>query len=240
MDLSEILNLVLGGGLATALTALITIRPTVRKANAAAETVRIDNVDKATHILIENIVEPLKKELNATRREMARLRKAIDGANDCEYRSDCPVLYELRDIQNPGSDEPVDPVRPNADSQRNASAGLLMAGIPESVMKLKIPVVDLLSLPPNASFHGKEGRAGAGVALRGDTLVVTATCDSLQRLVLWYESELTRIRSETKSEISNDVQTEEKRPPNPVRVFILGMVTGLLVGMLLTMKLKKR
>lgn len=61
MDLSEILNLVLGGGLATALTALITIRPTVRKANAAAETVRIDNVDKATHILIENIVEPLKK-----------------------------------------------------------------------------------------------------------------------------------------------------------------------------------
>lgn len=47
MDLSEILNLVLGGGLATALTALITIRPTVRKANAAAETVRIDNVDKA-------------------------------------------------------------------------------------------------------------------------------------------------------------------------------------------------
>ena len=128
----------------------------------------------------------------------------------------------------------------NADSQRNASAGLLMAGIPESVMKLKIPVVDLLSLPPNASFHGKEGRAGAGVALRGDTLVVTATCDSLQRLVLWYESELTRIRSETKSEISNDVQTEEKRPPNPVRVFILGMVAGLLVGMLLTMKLKKR
>lgn len=115
-----------------------------------------------------------------------------------------------------------------------------MAGIPESVMKLKIPVVDLLSLPPNASFHGKEGRAGAGVALRGDTLVVTATYDSLQRLVLWYESELTRIRSETRSEISNDVQTEEKRPPNPVRVFILGMVAGLLVGMLLTMKLKKR
>ena len=69
---------------------------------------------------------------------------------------------------------------------------------------------------------------------------MTATCDSLQRLVLWYESELTRIRSETRSEISNDVQTEEKRPPNPVRVFILGMVAGLLVGMLLTMKLKKR
>ena len=106
MDLSEILNLVLGGGLATALTALITIRPTVRKANAAAETVRIDNVDKATHILIENIVEPLKKELNATRREMARLRKAIDGANDCLHRADCPVLHELREL--PKTDQELD------------------------------------------------------------------------------------------------------------------------------------
>lgn len=128
MDLSEILNLVLGGGLATALTALITISPTVRKANAAAETVRIDNVDKATHILIENIVEPLKKELNATRREMARLRKAIDGANDCEYRSDCPVLYELRDIQNPGSDEPVDPVRPKRGQSKKRIRGAVDGG----------------------------------------------------------------------------------------------------------------
>lgn len=113
MDLSEILNLVLGGGLATALTALITIRPTVRKANAAAETVRIDNVDKATRILIDNIVEPLKDELNATRkdlqatkREMARLRKAIDTANSCRHHDDCPVLYGLREL--PKTDPELD------------------------------------------------------------------------------------------------------------------------------------
>ena len=34
----------------------------------------------------------------------------------------------------------------------------------------------------------------------------------------WYDyEELARIRSETKSEISNDVQTVEKRPPNRMR-----------------------
>ena len=106
MDFNELLNLVLGGGLATALTALITIRPTVRKANAPAEPVRIDNVDKAPRILIENIVEPLKEELNATRkdlqankREMARLRKAIDTANSCRHHDDCPVLGGLRKQQ---------------------------------------------------------------------------------------------------------------------------------------------
>jgi len=65
--------------------------------------------------------------------------------------------------------------------------------------------------------------------------VAEASCDSLQQLVLWYEEEL-----ETKSEISNDVQTVEKRPPNRMRTFITGVLAGLLVGMLLTMKLKKR
>lgn len=88
-----------------ALTALVTLGPTVSKAKAEAEkakadaeTVRIDNTEHATRILIENIVEPLKKELSATRREMARLRKAIDGANDCLHRADCPVLHELREL----------------------------------------------------------------------------------------------------------------------------------------------
>ena len=94
MGLSEIMNFVLGGGLVTALTGLLTLRATVKKklaeaekAKADAETVRIDNAEHATQVLVDNIVEPLKDELNATRkdlqatkREMARLRKATrDG-----------------------------------------------------------------------------------------------------------------------------------------------------------------
>lgn len=105
MDTSVLLNWIFGGGLLAALTALLTLGPTVRKAKAEAEkakadaeTVRIDNTEHATRILIDNIVEPLKKELSATRREMARLRKAIDGANDCLHRADCPVLYGLREL----------------------------------------------------------------------------------------------------------------------------------------------
>ena len=101
MDFSVILNWILGGGLVTAIIGIITLKATVREANAKAdeakanaekamaeaETVRIDNAEHATRILIENIVEPLKEELNATRkdlqatkREMARLRKAIGAA----------------------------------------------------------------------------------------------------------------------------------------------------------------
>lgn len=110
MELSEILNLILGGGLAATLIALITVKATLRKANAEAEkaraeadTVKITNTEQATRILMQSIVEPLKeelnetrKDLNATKREMARLRKAIDDANNCKFSDDCPVLRRMR------------------------------------------------------------------------------------------------------------------------------------------------
>lgn len=121
MGLSEIMNFVLGGGLVTVLTGLLTLRATVKKklaeaekAKADAETVRIDNAEHATQVLVDNIVEPLKDELNATRkdlqatkREMARLRKAIDRANSCRHHDDCPVLNGMR--EQPKDDAGGDP-----------------------------------------------------------------------------------------------------------------------------------
>lgn len=125
MDISVILNIILGGGLIGSVVAIFTLRATVRKAQAdavkaeaEAETVRMDNAEHATRILMNNIVEPLKqelrenrdelretkselggtrKDLQATKREMARLRKAIDAANSCEHSDNCPVRFELRD-----------------------------------------------------------------------------------------------------------------------------------------------
>ena len=97
MDFSAVMNLVLGGGLVATIIAIITLKSTVRearakaeKATAEAETVRIDNTEHATRILIENIVEPLKEELNEN-------RKAIDTANSCRHHDDCPVLYGMRE-----------------------------------------------------------------------------------------------------------------------------------------------
>ena len=119
MEFSEILNYILRGGLLAAVVGIVTLKATLRKANAdaekaiaEAETVRIDNAEHATRILIENIVEPLRKELHetreelrepkkevgATKREMARHRKAIADANSCKHSDDCPVLYRLRDL----------------------------------------------------------------------------------------------------------------------------------------------
>ena len=116
-----------------------------------------------------------------------------------------------------------------------------MAGIPASAVKLTIPADSLRKLPDGAVYRGKSGQANLTVGTDGKgNLVAEASCDSLQQLVLWYEEELTRIRSETKSEISNDVQTVEKRLPNRMRTFMTGVLAGILAGVLLTMKLKRR
>ena len=77
-------------------------------------------------------------------------------------------------------------------------------------MKLTIPADSLRKLPEGAVYRGKSGQANLTVGSDDSgNIVAEASCDSLQQLVLWYEEELARIRSETKNEISNDVQTEK-------------------------------
>lgn len=118
MTFSEILNIILGGGLLSLVLSLLTMKSTIKKAHAEAEcakaevekakadaeTVHITNAENATRILVENIVKPLKEELNATRkdlqatkREMARLRKAVEAVADCPHSDSCPVRYKLLD-----------------------------------------------------------------------------------------------------------------------------------------------
>lgn len=130
----DLITLLLSGTTLATLIGLLTLRSTLRKASgeagracaeadkveAEAETVRTLNTEHATRILIENIVTPLKTELNDTRRdlqstkrEMARFRKAIERATACRYASDCPVLERLRieptdaDTERGGADSPT-------------------------------------------------------------------------------------------------------------------------------------
>ncbi|SEF47981.1 hypothetical protein SAMN05216354_0609 [Xylanibacter ruminicola] len=119
MDLSEILNLILGGSLMTAIIAIVTIRSAMKKARgeaeralAEADTVNLTNTEQATRILMQNIVKPLKEELdatrrdlNATKREISRFRKAVEAIPLCPYHAGCPVLGELQDdttVSHPG------------------------------------------------------------------------------------------------------------------------------------------
>jgi len=130
MEPSTIIELILGGGLVAAITGIITLRQTLRKARAEAdnahadvETVKLTNTEHATKILMDMIVKPLKddlhetrKDLNSTKREMARLRKAIDEANSCKYSDTCPVLDRMRRDKKRAEQDADDPAASDGDT----------------------------------------------------------------------------------------------------------------------------
>jgi len=257
MDFSEIMNIILSGGLVGTAAAIGSLRATVRKAKAEAmkaeadaEGVRVDNAEHATRVLVSNIVVPLKEELNATRKDLQANKREM--ARDCARPLTLPTVAAimmtvlcLAGCASSRKSTTVEKIQTESASTDSASgsrrAGLVMAGIPASSVKLSIPADSLRKLPEGAVYRGKSGQANLTVGSDDSgNIVAEASCDSLQQLVLWYEEELARIRSETKSEISNDVQTVEKRPPNRMRTFITGVLAGLLAGVLLTIKLYKR
>lgn len=100
MNAFEIVSLVLNvlfvsGGIVT----LVTVRSTCRKANAEAKSKEIENEEKAAQVVIDYVVEPLKKEISALRRDVRKLNRAIDKVSECKYESDCPVKHQLK-IEN--------------------------------------------------------------------------------------------------------------------------------------------
>lgn len=74
------------------------LRAQVEASKADTRGDELANVKEAMSILMEQVVEPLKKEINAIRKELARLRRAVEKANRCpfaDHADACPVLYEL-------------------------------------------------------------------------------------------------------------------------------------------------
>lgn len=72
----------------------------------------LDNVQKAMRILMDEIVEPLKQEINAIRKELVKLRCAVEKANNCRYAVNCPVRDELQKLDKVGANHlPRQPAR---------------------------------------------------------------------------------------------------------------------------------
>lgn len=67
----------------------------------------LDNVKKAMDILMEQVVEPLKREMNGIRKEMSRFRRAVEQANTCPHRDNCPVRDELQKSERIDTDPPL-------------------------------------------------------------------------------------------------------------------------------------
>lgn len=68
--------------------------------------------------------------------------------------------------------------------------------------KTTFPISTLKAIPVGTGFSKRSGQATVNVnLLPGDSLEVTATCDSLSRQVIILTQELTRIRNELKEKV---------------------------------------
>lgn len=113
--------------------------------------------------------------------------------------------------------------------------------VPESRVEMRISVDSLLKLPQGATYHRKSGQAHAEVSIRGDTIYVTGTCDSLARQVEYYEALYHNARDELENYHAT-VREEAKTRESPLNAFVKGLVLGIVSGISLTyfIKISKR
>jgi hypothetical protein len=99
------------------------LKAEVQDARVNTRSSELDNVRKAMQILMDEIVEPLKQEINAIRKELAKLRRVVEKANTCRYSANCPVRNELQK-----SDKSGEEYRPRQPAKRKTIRSDLSAG----------------------------------------------------------------------------------------------------------------
>ena len=100
-----IIDSLLGG---TLIVTLVTLRSTRRKAREDVRAAAIENDKALMNSFNEFIVEPLKREVNALRKDVRRFTRAVEKINDCPHAADCPVRNELQNSKDDHADSDAD------------------------------------------------------------------------------------------------------------------------------------
>ncbi len=125
-------------------------------------------------------------------------------------------------------------IRESADSLRREVRLMWSESVPREEARLDIPLSALADLPDAAEYRASNGRAVATVQNKGGTIVVYATCDSLQRRCEYYERALSSYRSALEQQ-KNEAKTEKERSPNPWKTLLTAFIAGLAAGTLSTL-----
>ncbi|MEE1140262.1 MAG: hypothetical protein UHP25_02625 [Prevotella sp.] len=73
---------------------------------------------------------------------------------------------------------------------------------------------------------------------KGDTLVVYATCDSLERQCEYYERQMASSKKALEQQ-KNEARTEKERSSNPWKMLLIAFIVGVATGIVI-MLLKKQ
>lgn len=125
--------------------------------------------------------------------------------------------------------------------------------IASDTVRLSIPMNNLLSLPQGASYNGKHGRANVKAYVKPNnggempTIIVEASCDSLQQLCLRYESERDSLQNQVSllsrqldTSYSNNARTEQEKPPDGVCLDLIFIIAGIMTCLFLMYLIRKK
>lgn len=111
--------------------------------------------------------------------------------------------------------------------------------IPPSKVVVAFPAGDLPALPAGAGYHAKEGRASVDIRRNGDTIEVTASCDSLARQVEYWQDMYYQARN-TIDRQSEEMETLKQPRASPVKTALKWLFIGILTGAILTIIIIKK
>lgn len=78
------------------------LRAEVKKTLADVRGRELDNDKKAIEMIMELVVEPLRKDMKALQNKVDILTNAIEKVNSCPHADNCPVSHELRHSKKGG------------------------------------------------------------------------------------------------------------------------------------------
>ena len=112
--------------------------------------------------------------------------------------------------------------------------------IPESKVSLTISVDSLLKLPAGAAYRESKDRAHVEATHHDGVIYITGTCDSLQRQVEYYEALYHTARDALEqAEQSLREEQQKKTSTTPIRLFVIILMSGIVVGAVSTIFVTK-
>lgn len=78
------------------------LRAEVKKTLSEVRGRELDNDKKAIEMIMELVVEPLRRDMKSLQRKLDRFTNAIEKINTCPHAEHCPVEHELRRAKEGG------------------------------------------------------------------------------------------------------------------------------------------
>ena len=106
-------------------------------------------------------------------------------------------------------------------------------------MNLNLPIDTIRKMPRRSVYHSSSGQASVEVSYKNDTIYITAICDSLQGRLEYYEIKLAEY--EASNEMYKDYTEELKKTrPKILQSILLAFFSGILIGIILTIRIKQK